>query len=576
MFRWCVLDFALFYSALTKPDIKNENVYIWAEIVPVIDLFKKLRKEKIPIGLQSSLIKLMEDRIKQGKTFLPPNTKNYPIFLTPTESVMPIVSTQSFSHTIRIKYQHTDIFGGFVSADDHVMQPGKIYISTDGVLQPNCDTYQYSSVEDLHSKINLFRITKKFTLDNWANISLHKGKAGLSDDPKFRILYSMFSPIKDCPTLFGHTGLDKWVRSITGDPNINIEVRNSEYYNVKIHFDLPVDVDGINTTDMNIGDVWVMGNKAFVDGVNEGKPLKDLYLDLFHTTGLSLDGFGLTQALQLVCLGLISKCKVSITELIPCIPISLTTEYHRLCNAMRENMHKSFFVAGKKGSGKSTAIAICKEKGYFAIDSDIYGAILYCLKTGECIVDYKSDNGKIELATFILNFIKSNEGKDVVSLHEVMAEDFCKINAITLKTLLTTETSLATFRSFANWLAKWEDSLLPYGMFVNICGLIPSIMVDRKTFAVPTLVVFSHSSLYNFPSMSNMNILIGTVFDTVIAVVTRNRGSPKVVQVFLLLYYISVEPNQSREFPAALFIKALKNVSCKCLACIGSPDDSQV
>lgn len=561
--KYCVLDFDEFWKACEPEELAIPQP--WDEI----KLIKRIYQEKFPsprieLGMQKMFLDEVRLRVKKGLQWIRTGKASVcPIlFIFGTISETKPIPLQIKKAVDKKMMTPDSMVKGYYELNDVGLINDGIYISKDGIPNKSFDIYYFESERDLLSEINRLTKLKHFTMDNWINVMISKGKRGFNGSTKYQFFYQMYNPTPGTPSLYGNTSVPEFFSALSGTSSSTIELIDSEYYYATLKFNLPSTVAGIDLVGLErYFTLVMMVNSNFVKLTKSGSDLTKTYFDIVSTIGTDSKGTNATGARIIVCLGLIDHATPIILSLQSCLPTSLNVQYHKTCFDMWENRHKAIWIASGKGSGKSKLIEVIKRKNFICIDSDTYGRVLYHMAANitdpsvGCPFNEKSD--PIEFATWIYNFINSPNFENSPSFHEIQAALFCERRNITLSDLITDSVKWIEYRNFSNNLTAVCHSLIKVQNFCNLIGYIPSIVSGGTTELVPTMVIFGHNTLELFPSMTNAMWKMESCFDTTASVISRQRSSDAVSQLFLCVYYEKMEPLITNALPTYVLIRAL-------------------
>lgn len=561
--KYCVLDFDEFWEACTPEE----------EIIPQpwdeIKTIRRIYNEKFPIkridsGLQKMFLDEVRLRVKKGLQWIRSGKSSLaPILfvygtISETQPIPPAIKK-----TIDKKMMVPDsIIKGYYKLNDIGLDNTGIYVSSDGLPNKAFDIYYFESEREFLSEVNRITKLRHFTMDNWVNVMISKGKRGFSSLLKYQFFYQLYNPTPGTPSLYGNTSVPEFFAALSGTPATPITFIDSEYYYATVKFNLPSMVGDIQLIGLERYFTLVMlVNKNFVSQTKAGADITKTYFDIVSTIGTDTRGTNATGARIVVCFGLIMHTLPEILSLTACFPESLNVQYHKTCFDMWENRHKTIWIAAGKGSGKSKLMEVIKEKKFVCVDSDTYGRILYqmAINTTDpavgCPFNEKSD--PIEFASWIYQFMLSTEFESSPSFHELQAAEFCEKRGITIESLLTDSVKWSEYRNFSNNLTEACGKLIKVQNFCNLIGYIPSIVSGFTSENVPTMIIFGHNTLELFPSMTNAMWKMEACFDTTAAVISRKRASDAVSQLFLCVYYEKMEPLITNALPTYLIVRSL-------------------
>lgn len=561
--KYCVLDFDEFWEACTH---EEETIpQPWDEIHTIRRIYNEtFPTKRIDSGMQKMFLDEVKLRVKKGLQWIRSGDNS----LVPILFVFGTISeTQPIPSAIRKTVDKkmvtpNSIIKGYYQLNDVGLDNNGIYISADGLPNKSFDIYYFESERELLSEVNRITKLKHFTMQNWVNVMISRGKRGFNNSLRYQFFYQLYNPTPGTPSLFGNTSVPEFFAALSGTTTSPIEFINSEYYYATVKFNLPPLIGDIQLTGLErYFTLIMMVNKDFVSKTRAGNDITKTYFDIVSTIGTDTRGTNATGARIIVCLGLIIHAVPELLSLTACFPESLNVQYHKACFDMWENRHKAIWIASGKGSGKSKIIDLIKDKHFICIDSDTYGRVLYQMAinvtnpTLGCPFTEKSD--PIEFATWIYNFMSSSNFNLAPSFHELQATEFCIKRNITIANLLTDSVKWSEYRNFSNNLTSVCSKLIKVQNFCNLIGYIPSIVAGFGSENVPTMIIFGHNTLELFPSMTNAMWKMESSFDTTASVISRKRASDAVSQLFLCAYYDKMEPLITNALPTYIIVRAL-------------------
>jgi len=565
--RYCVFDFDEFWEACEPTDAKDYRP--WEEIRVMKTIFIKMfGKSRIEPGMQKMILDEVRLRVKKGVQWMRSgNSTNLPIVMLNGDDIATVPPPGAILKLVQRKMSNPNrIVTDICKADDVGLKFNGVYVSSDGIPIQGTVSYYYDSERTLLSELNRILKIRHFVIENWSNVMISRGKKGFNDSAKYQVFYNMFSPILNTPTLFGNTKAEDFFNSLSSNKISEIKLIDSEFSYATLRFDLPESICGMSLIGLSqYFTVVVLVNRKFMQGIQSGLPISDLYFDIVSTVGTMLNrpGVNETAARVILCFALIVKAVPVLVHCTPSLPHALMVLYHKVCSDMYDNRRKAIWIAAGKGSGKSKILTAIREKGFVVIDSDAYGRVLYQMllnreKGGGCPYDKTSD--PLIFAKWIYDFISSPDFEDSPSFHEIYAQEFCKQKDITVNKLIANTVPSDTYRTFSFKLTMACKDFIKVQDFCNLIGYIPALVSGDDTENVPTMVIFGHNTLELFPAMTSALFKMETIFDSLAAVLSRDRMSDQVSQLFLAVFYMRMEPLIANAVPAYIIKQALDSL----------------
>jgi len=564
--KYSVLDFIEFRRGCNL--IPTETEPAWDEIKVIFDIYDKL----FPIGrieqsLQTMLLKEIRTRLSKGYQWLRSSTPHKPYLLIFGTHFEPKLLTERLKNLITRKTVLTDtLVKGIYTTGMIGLDKNGIYISEDGINSPDFETYYFAFEKDMLSYINTWTKMKHFTLENWLNVNISKGKRGFNQSFDFQLFYNMYSAMPSTPQLFGTTSIASFFDILVGQQVSSLITSvSSEYYDVLLNISLPSEVNGVSTLNLSkYFNMVVRVNNQFIINLKNGMTLSDNFFNVVAVIGTSFSGGDVTGCRIVMCLGLVLKMKGEIMTQRPIVPISLNVQYHNTCRDMRENIGKTIWIGAGKGSGKSKIVELLKTKKFICIDSDLYGGVLFQMainmedKNIGC--KFRTTDNPLLFAQWIYTFSQRLDFNELPSFHEIQAVMFCTTMNVSLTGLLNGTVSNSLFRTFSRNLTLACNRLLKVQDYCNLLGYIPTGVQGGTNTNPPTMVIFGHNTLELFPAMTNAIWKMEAFYDTTAAVLTRERTSGQLSQIFLCVYYDYMEPLITNSLPSFLIYRALSSL----------------
>jgi len=527
--KYSVLDFIEFRRGCNL--IPTETEPAWDEIKVIFDIYDKL----FPIGrieqsLQTMLLKEIRTRLSKGYQWLRSSTPHKPYLLIFGTHFEPKLLTERLKNLITRKTVLTDtLVKGIYTTGMIGLDKNGIYISEDGINSPDFETYYFAFEKDMLSYINTWTKMKHFTLENWLNVNISKGKRGFNQSFDFQLFYNMYSAMPSTPQLFGTTSIASFFDILVGQQVSSLITSvSSEYYDVLLNISLPSEVNGVSTLNLSkYFNMVVRVNNQFIINLKNGMTLSDNFFNVVAVIGTSFSGGDVTGCRIVMCLGLVLKMKGEIMTQRPIVPISLNVQYHNTCRDMRENIGKTIWIGAGKGSGKSKIVELLKTKKFICIDSDLYGRVLFQMainmedKNIGC--KFRTTDNPLLFAQWIYTFSQRLDFNELPSFHEIQAVMFCTTMNVSLTGLLNGTVSNSLFRTFSRNLTLACNRLLKVQDYCNLLGYIPTGVQGGTNTNPPTMVIFGHNTLELFPAMTNAIWKMEAFYDTTAAVLTRER-----------------------------------------------------
>jgi len=302
--KYSVLDFIEFRRGCNL--IPTETEPAWDEIKVIFDIYDKL----FPIGrieqsLQTMLLKEIRTRLSKGYQWLRSSTPHKPYLLIFGTHFEPKLLTERLKNLITRKTVLTDtLVKGIYTTGMIGLDKNGIYISEDGINSPDFETYYFAFEKDMLSYINTWTKMKHFTLENWLNVNISKGKRGFNQSFDFQLFYNMYSAMPSTPQLFGTTSIASFFDILVGQQVSSLITSvSSEYYDVLLNISLPSEVNGVSTLNLSkYFNMVVRVNNQFIINLKNGMTLSDNFFNVVAVIGTSFSGGDVTGCRIVMCL----------------------------------------------------------------------------------------------------------------------------------------------------------------------------------------------------------------------------------------------------------------------------------